>query len=176
MKYLLIIAGLYCLSGCTPTPEEKAHKVIMEELRTTLHDYKSYESVKWGKLDSAFSLYADDPAYKRLTDDFDKANADAKEAGEMLKIYSGSSYFLDKRRGYLADLNSDLAKMVQDTLLEGKFQREFRSKFLGWQIQHSFRAKSLAGNLGIHHYIYYLDRAITQVIRSEDIAESAKEK
>jgi hypothetical protein len=173
MKKLIPLPLFLLFAACTPSPEEKAHQVVKEELRTTLHDWKSYESVKWGKLDSAFTFYADDLAYKRLVEDFDNASKEAQDAESKMEIYKGLTLFRDKWNYYLSIAQSDLKKMLQDTLLESNFKRDFKPKFSGWKIEHSYRAKNLAGNLGIHHYMYYLDSAIKQVNKSEDVSESA---
>jgi hypothetical protein len=174
-KLFLLLGFSSLFFSCKKSPEEKAKGVIREQLRTTLHDWKSYESVKWGKLDSALSFYADDPAYKRLIEDFDNASAEVKKAQSMLDIYSGSYLFRDKFNYYMAIAKENLNKMTQDTLLEANFQRDFKPQFIGWQIEHSFRAKNLAGNLGIHHYQYYLDSAIMRVTKSVDISEDNDE-
>ncbi|HEX4373688.1 MAG TPA: hypothetical protein VHZ50_10330 [Puia sp.] len=53
MKKILFISLI--LSGCTFTREGKAKKLINEELKMTLNDYKSYEPMKFGNLDTPHS-------------------------------------------------------------------------------------------------------------------------
>jgi hypothetical protein len=173
---ILIITAFSLMASCKLSPDEKAKKAIREELRVTLHDYKSYESVQYGKLDSDFSSVFNFPEYKKLSEDLDQTIAHEKEHFETMKIYAGSIYSFDRYRNEKRIVEDDLEKMIRDTADMGNLKRSFRPNFVGWQIEHSYRARSLAGNLGIHHYLFHLDSALTKVLSQDDISESAGKK
>lgn len=173
---ILIITVSVLMVSCKLSPDDMAKKAIHGELRVTLHDYKSYEAVQYGKLDSDFSSVFNLPEYKELSDDLDQTIAHEKEHFETMKIYAGSIYSFDRYRNEKRIVEDDLAKMLKDTAAIGNLKRSFRPNFVGWQIEHSYRAKSLSGNLGIHHYLFHLDSALTKVLSQDDISESARKK
>ena len=49
-KIILLIISTAILGSCNLTQEQKAHNLIEANLKETLNDYKSYESVKFGSL------------------------------------------------------------------------------------------------------------------------------
>ena len=173
MKRLLFIIIPLALFSCKLSPVEKAKSAIHEEMRTTLHDYKSYEPVQYGKLDSDYSSVEDLPQMKALQKDFDQNVADEKEHFSTMKIYGASLYLTGQYNSEKRIVDADIAKMLSDTTEMGQIRRNFKPQFVGWKIEHSYRAKSLSGNLGIHHYILHLDSSLTKVNYTVDISESA---
>lgn len=171
-KPVLIVACLlFMIVSCKQSPEEKAKALIKEELRTTLHDYKSYEPVNYGILDSSFSSPADLVEYREakaaMSDNLEKL----KEFNSDLEIYGrswvASGEFANKKEQYkLLNIEFDKAKKTVDSILKG-----FVPRFSSWKMKHSYRAKSLVGNLGIHHYDYYFDSSLTKIIKNVDISK-----
>jgi hypothetical protein len=60
MKKILLFVFAVLFIGCV-SKEQRAKKLIKEELRKTLHDFKSYEAVTFGTLDSVFTDFTDTP-------------------------------------------------------------------------------------------------------------------
>jgi hypothetical protein len=67
---VFFIAVIFILVSCT-TPEGKAKKAIKEKLKITLHDFKSYESVEFGTLDSLFSDVTSSSEYEVLNSKYE---------------------------------------------------------------------------------------------------------
>lgn len=159
------------LAACSKSPEKKAKSVIDEELRKTLHDYKSYEPVAFGKVDSSFSAYFDLPEYEDNSHKIEEATEDMKKYWDKAMIYAGSIYSQSLYKLYKsqADEAADSAKAALER--NKVISENFVPVFNGYKMNHSYRAKSLSGNLGIHHYVFYFDSGITKVVRQIDISE-----
>jgi hypothetical protein len=162
----LIITVVLLLFSCS-SPEKKAQKAIKEELRLTLNDFKSYEPVQFGKLETASSNYTDLPEIKNYLDKTDAFLETYKEYNDKADIYD-SDYSRDKYWVYrkMATELLDSAKYYSDKVQTIKLH--FVPETIGWQMTHSFRAKSLGGNLGIHHYLFVLNKDLSKVIKSVD--------
>lgn len=171
MKGTIILFLSISVVGCTLSPTEKAKKVIRRYLELSLNDMKSYEVVQFGKLDSSFSEYQRLDQYRKLRDSFDYYAKENKLNLENAKMYAPLSSYSNKASLYLAMAKWDLVKMqsVADSIELAS--KHFVPKFIGWKMEHSFRAKNLAGNLGIHHYMYYLNPTIDTVVSSLDVGE-----
>ncbi len=170
MKVLLLIPILFLLISCN-SPEKMAKTAISENLKLTLNDFKSYEPVEFGKLDSSMSKYEKSPRGQALLDSSDK--------------YSGAYKHLNDRLAYESDprialviLNLANKRLEQSQSFVKQFNKEapfYKPQFIGWKMQHSFRAKNLAGNFGINHFLFYLNPELTKVIQTSDISEKALE-
>lgn len=173
MQIAVALATVLLVAGCsTQPPEDKAKKLITEHLFKTLHDYKSYESVDYGKLDTLYSSVSNDSLYKFYAKKFDEFYDVSKESADQMKIYVGlysynRLYNLYKERSFLAQdsMKYFLTKLTERDSL-------FKPTFVGWKMNHSYRAKSLGGNLGIHHYSYHFNKDFTEVLDYIDIGEN----
>lgn len=147
----LVLISLVTLIGCS-SPEKKFKKAIKEELRLTLHDFKSYEPVQFGKLEVAESIYTDLPI---VSEYLDKSEADLKlvhEYNDKADIYD-NSYSRDEY-WYYSRLSSEALNSAKKYLEKiDSIKLHFKPTVIGWQMAHTFRAKNLGGNLGIHHYL-----------------------
>jgi len=166
--YAFIFTLLLLLVSCS-SPESKAKKAIKEELRLTLHNFKSYEPVQFGKLEVASSKFDDVPEVKLYLDMSDAFLTKSKEYSIKADIYD-SEYSRDEYWKYEKVSMSllDSAKVYLDKVESIKLH--FVSKPIGWQMTHTFRANSLGGNLGIHNYIFTINQELTKVIKSEDLS------
>ena len=157
------------LYSCT-SPENKAKKVIKEELKLTLHDFKSYEPVQFGKLELSYSNYEDLSEVQTLLTNSEEFLSLCNEYRDKADIYD-SEYSRDKYWIYsaMATRYLDSAKANMDKI--NYIKLHFVSEVNGWKITHSYRAKSLGGNLGIHHYTFYLDKELKRVTKTVDVSE-----
>jgi len=71
----------------------------MDHLFVTLHDYKSYEAVDFGKLDTFYTTIEKDSLYSVNKEMLDDQLKNAKEANDNASSYSGISYFRNTARG-----------------------------------------------------------------------------
>jgi hypothetical protein len=167
MKTFSFFFTLALLLFSCSSPENKAKKAIKEELRLTLHDFKSYEPVQFGKLEIASSNYIDLPETNIYLSKSDAFLTSSKEYSDKAEIYD-SDYSRDKYWEYTKISNQflDSAKLYINKV--DSIKLHFVSKEIGWQMTHSFRAKSLGGNLGIHRYLFILDKDLSKVIKSVD--------
>lgn len=159
-------------TSCKDSPQQKAEKVVTVFLKESLHDWNSYESVKWSKLDSVFTIIDDDETYINAinkTKLFDKKVNEADQRfwtykGESAKAKTCRQNIMDEQMAYL-DSMSTCAKIMID------IENNFVPAFKGWSIQHSFRAKNASGNKTIAHYLYFFDKDLTKIVKVENISE-----
>lgn len=169
MKYILSIVMVVCLScGSKTTSEQRAQKLIKDHLYETLHDYKSYEFVKFGKLDSTFTSVADEPAYATAGKTFDSLLKESEENLEQAKRYSSAYLYGNIGRKFLAKAERCHDMLAPIAVWLDSFKANFHGRFNGWSMTHSYRAKSLGGNLGISHDIYYFNIAIDSLLENRD--------
>jgi hypothetical protein len=165
----LIILSVAFYSCKTQTREEKARKLIKDHLYVTLHDFKSYEVVKFEKLDSSFTTLEDDSLYKEYNALVDEQLENAKKANSSAEIYAGLSFYTNTARQYI---NASKAATDSAMLLLKKMktiEADFKPEFKGWKMSHSYRTKNLSGNVFLSHYMYYFDKDLKKVVDHKDI-------
>jgi len=172
MKKLLFAALIVIISsGCTN--EYKAKKTIEKYLSERLHDWKSYESVSFGEIDSLFQMMPDDPFYKiaeyKKSEYIDLVNKSLDEFDLYKDIYSDYSF---RKQGIILDE----AKIYRDSALKytayvDSFMVEFEPYFIGWKVDHSYRANNAGGNKVIGHYRFHLDEKLENVIEVIDLSD-----
>jgi hypothetical protein len=173
MKVLLIcILGIAFIGCSTLTNEGEAKKLIKNHLFETLHDFKSYESIKFGKLDSAFSRANQQPEYIRGKAVFDSLNTAADEYLSTAKIYAGLSFVTNKAARAAKEATKVVSLMDSLAKVQTALLYSFKPQFIGWKMEHSFRANNLSGNMSIHHEIFYFDKKLAVVLDTDDIGEA----
>jgi len=166
---LISISAIFFLLSCSSL-ESKAKKAIKEELRLTMHDFKSYEPVQFGKLEVAMSNYIDAPEvgiYLDKAEDFLNKSSEYLDKADIYDYDKSSTIYLIYFRGGSAYLDS--AKIYQEKI--ETFKRNFVPEVIGWKMQHTLRAKSLGGNFGLNQYEFYLDKECKKVIKTVDLSE-----
>lgn len=172
MKHFLFILAsvlLFAFTGCSSN-EKKAQKLINQKLRLTLHDYSSYESVQFGKLDSTYSTVKDTPEYREALEKSEQLQKEAMMELTKIKMYQELFLYELAMEGALH------CKMINDSSLHYyqiciKLKELFIPEFIGFNITHTFRTNNSSGNKVIAHYKYYFDKDITKIIKEEDISE-----
>jgi len=164
---VVLIISVVTLIGCSST-EKKFKKAINEELRLTLHDFKSYEPVQFGKIEVAESVYTDLLEVSKYLDESETYLKLVDEYNDKSDIYdndfSRDKYLYYNRLSYEALSNAKKYLGKVDSI-----KLHFAPKVIGWQMTHTFRAKSLGGNLGIHHYNFIVDKEYKKVIKTIDL-------
>jgi hypothetical protein len=163
----LVIISVGTVLSCS-SPERKIKKAIYEELRLTLHDFKSYEPVQFGKLEVAESVFTDLPEVSEYLDKSETYLKLVDEYNDKADIYD-SDYSRDKYYLYSRLSSEELNNAKKYLEKVDSIKLHFDPVNIGWQMSHSFRAKSLGGNLGIHHYIFIVDKEYKKVIKTIDL-------
>ncbi len=177
---ILFILLLLALVSCQ-SKEEKADKLIKEEMYKTLYDFSSYEPIET-IVDSAFtSIYQDTLilGYARLMDDYlEKASEyiEKTEASQSaLEIgggrYSGLSNYKKAMEEF--NLNLDMAEENMNSYLEiQKLTKEraenFQRFFCGWQAKHKFRYKTKEGRFDLSNRLYVFDPDLKKITYQEN--------
>jgi len=165
--FTLVLLSALILNSCS-SPEKKFQKAIKQELSLTLHDFKSYEPVQFGKIEIASSEYTDVPEVKEYLDESDKYLKLVDEYENKEEIYD-NEYSREKYWEY--------SKLHLEALNQGKkclekidsIKLHFVPQVIGWKMVHTFRAKNLGGNLGLHHYLFCVDKEYSKVIKTVDL-------
>ena len=149
------------------SPEKRAQKLVKEDLKQTLHDFKSYEPVSFSELIDAYSDMQHDTDIPIL---FAK-NEKLKEEREKYQNYEDRLYLyrstawntiLEYRAAM--DSISDLMRNNLKTIEE--LYNSFKAEKIGLKIKHTYRAKTLGGNFKLTTRVYVFDNDVTEIIRS----------
>lgn len=168
--FALIGLGLFSFVSCTMSNERKAKNKIEHQLKVSLHDYDSYESVEFGKLDSAFSSAYDLPECKDALSQADNFTEQGNSKVEDAKLY-GQLGLYEKQREY-AQWGKELFDSATHYLkIAEQLNSKFKPEFIGWEMTHTFRANNANGNKVIAHRKYYFDKEMTRIVDEENLDE-----
>ncbi|SDS97704.1 hypothetical protein SAMN05216490_2217 [Mucilaginibacter mallensis] len=171
-KTIFFIFIIIVFSSCShfKTKQQRAQNLVKLYLDSTLNDPKSYESVKFTPIDSAYSNYNLSEHYLQLKAKSDSVVAAFDEWKEQNPEFNGFGdlshekvlYFVKMNR-YYSDQNIAILKQIAN---DGKL---FKSKFSGYTIYNEYRAKNGFGALGLHGISFTVDSDITKVISTYTI-------
>ena len=171
---LAIISLILTTYSCKQNPQKQAEGLIKKQLETSLHDMNSYESVEFSTLDSAFSNVEDLEEYKNYSAKIDELRAKASEKGEYADEYG--MFGLPAERAKYA---KEAVQLLKEAMYYVKKCQEMDSlfvpKFIGWKLEHTFRANNPEGHKVISHRVYYLDKDLTKIVRDEDNSKRESE-
>jgi hypothetical protein len=150
-KFLPILIVLF---SCSQSPEERAKKGIKEYMSKTMHDFKSYEPVEFGKLDSSFTNFYQTEEYNRL----DSLNKFYQSSYEyfLLSAKNTPNLELKKFQHKAATEYRDSSKVISDLIAQK--DKEFKGVFNGYTIEHKFRGKNAMGASIINSDLFVLDK------------------
>lgn len=184
MKKILQKTGfsiaIILLVGCS-TPTKKAHQLIKQHLKETLHDWSSYESVKFDSLDSVFTTVFDIPGFALMSAKVIEFDNRQKEMLQDVNRYMEEmrvSYYLRDYYAAKCEKLIDEGQALIDSIalyapLLDSLQNNFHPELKGWKMAHSFRANNAAGHKTIHHICYFFDKDITKITDTKDIGENS---
>lgn len=172
-KLVLALISILLILSCSPSNEKKAQKLITQQLEETLNDWSTYEPVKFGTLDTAFTTLGDDSIYLSTCSKYEFLKGKCNEAVKEMQEYVGmtSEYYRYKfsQAGITAQTYLDSSSVYLATM--DSMINNFIPTFNGWSMTHSFRANNGMGNKVIGHFRYYFDPEVTIIKKSEDIGE-----
>lgn len=167
--YTIFLTLVFLLFSCSSF-EDKAKKAIKDNLKLTLDDYKSYEPVQFGKLEYAMSIWADAPEVTNLLKKETYYIAKCQEYKEKYTLYEFDVLGKDFTMYFdLSGIYLDSAEFIDEKIKT--FEANFVPERIGWQMNHSFRAKTSSGNLRINKYLFIFDNNITRVTKAVDLSE-----
>lgn len=162
-KTLIIFLCATFAFGCALSPEKRAQKLIKAHMKETMHDWSSYEPVKFGLLDSVFTDIKDEPDYAAFSAKIKVYNKQFEEAIEEARSYMASLLF-DNADSYirLAERYSDTISKYEPLL--DSLISNYKPTFKGWSMTHTSRGNNALGNKIIGTNIFYFDPDITQIV------------
>lgn len=149
MKKLLALIAIAILVSSCSSNEDKAKKLVKEDLNTTLHDFSSYEPVEWSTLEE--------------TRDFSKEPEERKN--KMIELTMKTLAYSSGSRG-----------LLNEEKKEGEYDEKYKAAkksmdslnalvpVSGYMISHKFRSKTLGGNMKLTTIQYKLDKDLTKVV------------
>lgn len=150
--------------------EDKAKKAIKENLKLTLDDFESYEPVQYGNLEYAMSIWADAPEVTDLLKKETYYISKCQEYKEKYELYDFDVLSKDFTMYFdLSGIYLDSAEYIDEKITA--FEAGFVPGRIGWQLYHSFRAKTRDGNFALNKYLFIFDNDMTRVVKAVDLTE-----
>lgn len=161
MKRILIAFIILVLFySCSQTPEQKAQKVITNYLQKNIDDWKSYESIEFGNLDSSYSLFDED--YKIIITDSVNSSKIFNAQMELFNFYLDEHETSEAQKVLLVcDSVARESKRADSLLITAR--KEWKSIFNGWHLMHKYRAKNLNGNYKLHNVHFEISKDFSSV-------------
>lgn len=171
MRNLLYLLMALLLISCSPTNEKKAQKLIGQTLKETLHDYSSYEPVKFGTLDSVYTSIIEDNAYYSTETKLREYTIKAESAVSEADMYSEmkGSYYSKK---YDAAMKTALSYQDSIKLLNpviDSLKKSFVPQQVGWRMTHTFRSNNAMGAKTLGTIMFFFDMDINKVIEYKEV-------
>ena len=169
--YLLIISVL-CSCNKIRNNTEKAKILIDDTLKVSLDDYKSYQSVSWGKLDSLKTSSDSDPNIIRLASQSHFYDDMCKRAQQgmidALYYQDGDMY---RKNYYIATKSLKIINEIVDSIKY--YNKRFKPRFIGYRITHKFRTNNTFGKSQMYNYVFFFNKNVTKI---DSFAVQIKEK
>lgn len=168
--FICILVAALLLCSCEKSNEDKAKDVIKQHLKESLNDWNSYEPVKFSSLDSTFTRSTEDTFIKGAIEQFEYWQKKADSYQKNMKVFNALSSSFGKEQYAIAssDYNNavDSMKFFSDKYKEAL--ANFTPEFIGFEMQHKFRANNALGNKVITSNKYYFDTDITIILFEEN--------
>jgi hypothetical protein len=174
MRKILLFA--LCISFITldlsaQTKTDKAKRLIKVYMNENLDDISSYSPVNYSSLDSAFTQIEDNEGYQ-------SAVKELIEAHEKITFTKEITLTTDVSR-LINEINSDSTNTKSSTISEICLQlilfkscqslvftliETFKPQFIGWKLEHKYRAKNSYGAFILHNDTFLFDEKVTKII------------
>lgn len=171
---LAIISLILTTYSCKQNPQKQAEGLIKKQLETSLHDIDSYESVEFGTLDSAFSQVENLEEYKEVVFWEEKYKHKCTVALNNAETYEEIGLY-DTQSRYIKEAETLLDSLKKYERRHFELDSLFTPKFIGWRLEHTFRANNPEGHKVISHRVYYFDKDLTKIVRDEDNSKRESE-
>ncbi len=155
--YFFITALLLTACGSN---EHAAQKLIKSQMKNIVTDYKSYQSISFGGLDSLFTTYQKDSTYVGLLRE--AAAYQALSSQQTQLAISAKTLKQTKAIKKLVDAYADSAVLI--TNQASLYAKAFKSTFSGWQMSHTFSANNAQGANQVMTYKFYFDKPLNNLV------------
>lgn len=193
----LVAATAFVLGSCdTMTPEEKAQKLIEEDVKACLIKPETYEFASI-QLDSCFSdnqqfneksfLFGMEIA--KLYKDYKDKQREMEWAERAMAIYNIGGYYVseytkieykkakesyDKAQRMLESAKGKILQLYEDNTDLFEALNGGKHEFTGWVAQFSYRAETAGGMKRMGQSLYFFDKDLTKItskFTSDELAE-----
>jgi hypothetical protein len=181
-KTIFTFLAVIIFVGCQ-SKEEKAYKLIKDDMFKILYDFSSYEPVET-VLDSAYTSVYRDSCIREyailLLEDLSTAReyiSESDQSFEEAKMWKRSLYLYGSQyKEAIREMDESLEKAKEHMLKVKEFQnlikkraKELPVEFLGWQTKHRYRCKSRDGNYDIGDIFYLFDKKLEKIIHRQNL-------
>ncbi len=175
---LAVILVAFCIS-CSRSPENKANKLIEKDLKKVLYVPESYDPVET-KVDSAFTPF-DDPVFVDktmqlldLATSIEEYDNNIKEAKSSMSLWDnmGSAFSRNEYQEAKDEYDENTQNRTEAISKAKKLGEELKKMmdkermFIGYKVQHRYRADNNAGNTLFGEKIYLFDKNMNQIVAS----------
>lgn len=184
MKRVLLGAALVVLFvSCAKSPEEKAKSLIEDDIKKVLYHPESYDPAET-LVDSAFAPFDDPVFYEKtlrlckLGMAIDRCNENMKDAKSSMSIWSGPYQSAFGRNSYQEakdKYDNNAQEKINEEIKAKKLGNELKGmidkgrKFIGFKVQHSYRANTNSGQTVFGKKLYLFDENMERIIASYDM-------
>ena len=182
-SYTSVMMAIILLASCNNSPIDKANALIKDDMLKKLVIAESYEPVET-KVDSAFAPF-DAPEFYIQTLELLKMGAEmqeyeekAKHAKSSMTIWSNpySAYSKNQYQESKTEYEEYIEKQktlqahIENAINELKGMIRQKPRFIGFKAIHRYRAKNNAGQTLLVDELYILNKDLTEIIASYDMA------
>lgn len=172
-RIIFATLAILFISSCSrfESKQQRAQALVKSYLDSALNDPKSYENVKFTKIDTLYSIFEQSPQYFKLKeksdslvaafDEWKLKNPDFDDSYGDLS-HERAQYFI-KMINYYSNPNIEVLKKIAD------MSKDFKPSFIGYKIIDQYRAKNGFGALVLHETSFKLDSGITKIIATDNI-------
>lgn len=174
MKKLFVFLPIIILSACShfQSKQAKAEAIVKTFLDSTLNDPKSYQSIKFTKIDTLWGGYLKTNSGMQLSQKLELEDDTIKVLQAKQEVlldalnWNNAAYKKLKKAVdfFISESKADLAKMTDSANV-------IKGPFIGYEISNTYRAKNGFGALTVHKTKFEIDSNITKVMRSKEDTE-----
>lgn len=183
--FILLICMVQLVS-CS-SKEEKAEKLIKNELSKTLYDFESYQPIETTVKEAKMSIYNDSACWRKgmalayTMQLMVKYCDEYKKAKEHMDIWGrptsySSTYSDNQYYKYEKEYEENLEKGVATGKLCKELAGELKdyvakldtTEVIGWEVSHRFRCKTKGGYSSIGDYRYIISKDFKSILLRED--------
>jgi len=141
--------------------QHKAENLIKKYLRLNLDDFKSYESVEFGKIQNDSSSILDESDYFLIQDSMLHYSDRAKKM-QNFAIHAKSMDKYDEARLFLwaSNIAADSTEYYINKL--EKYKSEYKPKLKGYKVKHVFRSND-NGNSKIFKHMFHFTMKLDSI-------------
>lgn len=167
-SFMVLLVGI-SLIVLSCGQEQKAKKLIREEFKETLNDYKSYEPVSYGTLTPIYRM--DKEVLLSPQQELQSAQDDYASWTKLSEEYK-NEYGEDSQK-YLESL--EVLALMEERLNEAeqlnpKLEQKPK-EVIGWTMDHKYRARVPAGGFRLFVTRFSFDKNMTMVLSTKDLTD-----